>query len=79
MFGPPLHTEDMSGQAAHDSAWTESAAQNVSINTSTHLVCTSNLQNVRLKFPNRSLLTTHTNTKPWLHLLMLMVSIIALS
>lgn len=48
--------QDMSGQAAHDSAQTESAALNVSINASTHLVYKSNLQNLRLRFPNRPLL-----------------------
>lgn len=49
------HAQDLSEQAAHDSAQTESAALNVSINASTHLVCKSNLQNLKIKFPNRLL------------------------
>ena len=48
--------QDLSGQDAHDSAQTESAAVNFSINASTHLVYKSNLHNYRLRIPNRALL-----------------------
>lgn len=57
MLCPRLHAQDLSAQVAHDSAQTESAALNVSINASPHLVFKSNLHNLKLQFPNRLLLT----------------------
>lgn len=54
------HTQDMSGQAAHDSAWAEFAALNVSINAQ-HILSANLIYRTSglgwSHFPHRPLLT----------------------